>query len=210
VGHILTARRRPEILFASAAVVEDQPAITLPDGSTRTGTGPDVDAWLSEWLGEPVALVDAVTQHASTGEFYADATDDNSALIEWTMPPGRFVDAMPVLALTTSSLRAARSQHPGGDWSTRRFRANVVIESDGDEWLEDDWLHRTVEVGAAAITPRALCERCTMVTRPQPGGIERDLDTFRTLSRHHDGKFGVWSSVATTGVIRVGDDVRVV
>jgi hypothetical protein len=45
-----------------------------------------------------------------------------------------------------------------------------------------------------------------MVTRPQPG-LDRDLDIFKTLSRHHGATFGVWAAVQTPGVVRVGDQV---
>jgi hypothetical protein len=48
-----------------------------------------------------------------------------------------------------------------------------------------------------------------MVTRPQPG-LERDLDTFRTVARHHAGTFGVWASVRKPGTVRAGDRVEVV
>ncbi|HZP28017.1 MAG TPA: hypothetical protein VFC99_03610, partial [Acidimicrobiia bacterium] len=58
------------------------------------------------------------------------------------------------------------------------------------------------------IEPREPCARCTMVTRPQPG-LERDLDIYRTLSRHHGGTFGVWTQVHTPGTVRVGDPVVV-
>ena len=45
-----------------------------------------------------------------------------------------------------------------------------------------------------------------MVTRPQPG-LDRDLDVFKTLARHHGATFGVWTTVQTPGIVRVGDEV---
>ena len=45
-----------------------------------------------------------------------------------------------------------------------------------------------------------------MVTRPQPG-LDRDLDVFKVLARHHGATFGVWTGVRTPGVVRVGDEV---
>jgi uncharacterized protein YcbX len=207
-GHILTGRRRPELLLASALVVDDEPLIELPDGHRLHGTGPDVDAALSTWLGEAVELVEAAREPPSLGQYYADAVDDSSALIEWTMPSGRFVDAMPILLLTTSSLRSGAAVHPAGDWSSRRFRANVVVETEADGWLEDAWLGKDVTAGPVTIVPRARCERCTMVIRPQPG-LERDVDVFKSLLHHHSGTLGVWSTVDMAGTLAVGDDVRV-
>jgi hypothetical protein len=43
-----------------------------------------------------------------------------------------------------------------------------------------------------------------MVTRPQPG-LDRDLDVYRTLARHHAGTLGVWTAVRQGGSIAEGD-----
>ena len=205
-GRILTGRRQPELLLASATLEDEEPVITLPDGSVLHGTGADVDAALTKWLGTPVSLVEAAKEPASIGQFYADPTDDTSEVIEWTMPQGRFVDALPLLVLTTSSLRTAAGLYPAGDWTTRRFRPNIVIDTEDGGWLEDEWLRQTVTVGAAAVRPRARCGRCTMVTRLQPD-IERDLDIYKTLLHHHNGDLGVWSTVITPATVHVGDSV---
>lgn len=208
-GRILTGRREPPLLLATAVLQDDgSPAIELPSGETCNGPGRTTDAALSRWLGRPVGLVAATEEPASRAEFFADATDDTSAAIEWTMPAGRFVDAMPLLLLTTASLRAARSLHPAGQWDINRFRPNVLIEVEGEDWVEDSWCGRTVHIGTAGISPAAACERCTMVTRPQPD-LDRDLDIYKVLARHHGGTFGVWSRVATPGTISVGDTVRI-
>ena len=125
------------------------------------------------------------------------------------MPAGRFVDALPVLVLTTASLRAAAALHPGGDWDVRRFRPNLLLEVPGTGWLEDTWCDgQTLRVGEAELVPRQPCIRCTMVTRPQPA-LGEDRDIFRTLARHHGGNFGVWATVRTPGRVRVGDQVDV-
>jgi uncharacterized protein YcbX len=150
--------------------------------------------------------VHAESLGAGVGEYFADATDDTSAVVSWTMPPGRFVDALPLLVVTTASLRQGRALHPDGAWETRRFRPNIVVDVEDEGWVEDAWCGRTVRVGTAVVQPAAPCERCTMVTRPQPG-LERDLEVFRTLARHHRATFGVWTAVQTPGVVRVGDEV---
>ena len=208
-GKILTARRIPPLLLAQARLNgATGPELTLPDGTTLTGTGPDVDAALSDWLGKPVRLVAAAEEPAGVGEFFADATDDTSEAIEWTMPEGRFVDALPLLLLTTATLRACERAYPEGEWDVRRFRPNLLIEADGDGYVEDAWLGKTVRVGDVELQPVAGCERCTMVTRPQPG-LERDVDIFRTVLREHGGALGVWTAVRTPGTVRIGDPVEV-
>ena len=209
-GKILTARRAPQLLFAAATLDPDEvPAITLPTGVTLSGPGAKTDAALSRWLGRPVRLVNSTETPAGEGEYFADATDDSSEAIAWTMPGGRFVDAMPVLILTTASLRTAAALHPRGDWQRRRFRANLVVDLPGDGWVEDGWCGRTtVHIGTAELLPQERCIRCTMVTRPQPG-IAEDREIFRTLAHHHDARFGAWTAVAAGGPIRVGDEISV-
>lgn len=207
-GRILTARRAPQLLFAAASLgVDGAPIITLPTGVSCHGPGPETDAALSAWLGKPVRLVSSVGAPAARAEFFADATDDASEAIEWTMPSGRFVDAAPLLVLTSASLRAAAALHPEGDWQPQRFRANLVVDAPGSDWAEDAWCGQArLRIGAVDLLPQTLCVRCTMVTRPQPDLVE-DRDIFRTLARHHGGLFGAWTGVGTGGTVRVGDDV---
>ena len=145
---------------------------------------------------------------AGRAEFFEDATDDTSPAIEWTMPEGRYVDAAAVLLLTTASLRTAAALHPNGVWDPRRFRPNLLVELEGEGWIEDAWIGRPLQIGTATLVPIEPCTRCTMVTRPQPG-LDADVDVFRTLARHHHGQFGVWSDVRTPGGLSVGDRMSV-
>lgn len=203
-GLILTARRLPELLLASAAYDGGRPVITLPDGRTVVGPGPVTDRALSEWLWRPVSLVGSTGSEPGRAEYFADAADDSSEAIEWAMPSGRYVDAAPVLLLTTASLRTGAGLHPIGVWDPRRFRPNILIDLGDEGWAEDAWVGRPLQAGAATITPIEQCVRCTMVTRRQPG-LDADPEVFRTLAHHHRGHFGVWSRVIEPGTISVGD-----
>lgn len=203
-GRILTARRRPELLAAAAAYDDDLPVITLPDGRTAVGPGLGTDRLLSQWLGSPVSLVSSASGAGGRAEYFADATDDSSQAIEWTMPAGRYVDAAPILALTTASLRSAAELHPFGTWDPRRFRPNMLIDVESEGWVEDQWVSHTLQIGAATLMPTQPCIRCTMVTRAQPG-LEADVDVFRTLARHHRGHFGVWSDVLRAATVSIGE-----
>jgi uncharacterized protein YcbX len=208
-GNVLTARREPPLLLAAASLdQEGAPIITLPDGTMTKGCGTDTDRALSDWLRRPVSLVSSIGTPGATGEFFEDPTDDSSRAVEWTMPEGRFVDAKPLLVLTTASLRAGTALHPDGDWEVRRFRPNIVVETAGDEWAEDAWLGLSLQAGSALLAPSVLCVRCTMVTRPQPG-LSRDVDIYKSLARHHGGTFGIWSDVTQPGTISVGDNALV-
>ena len=207
-GRILTARRRPELLGAAASYDGGVPVIELPGGEVVHGPGAEADRALSQWLGSPVSLVASAATDPGRAEFFADATDDSSEAIEWTMPEGRYVDAAPLLLLTTASLRTAAALHPDGTWDVRRFRPNVLVDLDGEDWIEDGWVGQRVDLGGAGVVPLQGCVRCTMVTRPQPG-LEADVEIFRTLARNHGGLFGVWSDVVERGPVAVGDRVSV-
>jgi uncharacterized protein YcbX len=207
-GRILTARRRPELLHAAASYEHGVPVVSLPDGRVVAGPGPRTDRLLSEWLASPVSLVPSAGSAPGRAEYFADSTDDSSPAIEWTMPARRYVDAAPLLALTTASLRAAAGLHPGGVWDPRRFRPNLLIDLDGEGWVEDEWIGQPLRAGTVSLIPTEPCIRCTMVTRSQPG-IAADVDVFRTLARHHGGRFGAWSDVLTAGSVSVGDPVAV-
>jgi uncharacterized protein len=189
-GRILTARRLPGLLEACAAYDGDQPVITLPHGHTVLGPGPRTDSVLSEWLGRPVSLVASARNDAGRAEYFADATDDRSEAIEWTMPDGRYVDSAPVLLITTASLRSGVGLYPTGVWDPRRFRPNILIAVEGDGWIENTWVGRLLQAGSVTLAPVQPCIRCTMVTRRQ-AGLDADTDIFRTLARHHQGHLGV-------------------
>ena len=211
-GKILTGRREPQLLLAAASLADDdaEPDIVLPSGEVCRGTGPESDAALSDWLNRPVTLVGSIGAPGGRAEYFADATDDSSAAIEWTMPPDRFVDSAAILLLTTASLRTGEELYPAGDWGVRRFRPNLLVDvgADADGWVEDTWCADSVHIGSAVLEPRQGCVRCTMVTRPQPQ-LVRDLDIYRTISQHHNGTFGVWSEVHTPATVAVGDSVIV-
>lgn len=123
------------------------------------------------------------------------------------MPAGRFVDALPMLLLTTASVRKGWSLHPEGQWDVTRFRPNVLIDAMARAGWRTPGAGVPLHIGTAVIAPVAPCERCTM-TRPQPS-LDRDLNIFKVLARNHGGTLGVWSTVAAPGTISVGDVVQV-
>jgi uncharacterized protein YcbX len=151
-------------------------------------------------------LVSATESESARAEYFADATDDASRAIEWTMPKGRFVDAFPVLVMTTAGLRGGAAAYSNGTWDVRRFRPNILIALEGEGWIEDGWAERRLNVGSAQLAPRRRCVRCTMVNREQPG-LEKDVNIYKTLLRAHGGEAGMWSQVTLPGKIAVGDSV---
>lgn len=190
----LTARRVPELLFASARLREDGSVeITLPDGSTAS----DDDA-LSDWLGRPVALRSADTGAARAYENVSDP--ENEPTSEWEV----FSGAAGAFHDSADARISLVSETTIGDWDRRRFRSNVLLAGEG----EDGLVGRHVAVGDAMIDVGTRIERCVMTTRAQPG-IERDLGVLRTIARERDACLAVGGLVTRPGVIGVGDALTV-
>ena len=189
-GFGLTARRVPELLFASARLSDGELVVTLPNGSVAVG-----DDALSDWLGRRVALRHAAEVETREYENPLDFEHDDDWMA-FEGAPGAFHDSRRtrVSLVSTGTL---------GAWDRRRFRANVVVDGDG----EDAWVGSTVTIGDARLDIGNRIDRCVMTTRPQPGGIDRDLDVLRTVHRTRGGCLAVGALVARPGTVRIGDVV---
>jgi uncharacterized protein YcbX len=203
-GLALTARRVPELLFARARLVNASGdpdglsvEVELPDGTVTT----DAPA-LSDWLGRAVELRRAGTGITGRYEIAADFEDESgSPWIEWDGPEGTFHDSgrTRVSVLGTASI---------GSWARRRFRGNVLVETDVIG-AEQELIDRRIELGSAVLDVVKPIDRCVMTTRPQPGGIERDLDVLRTINADRQACLGVGTLVVEPGEVTVGDELRV-
>ena len=93
----------------------------------------------------------------------------------------------------------------------RRFRPNVVIETDSAEpFAEDRWVGRTLMFGedksSAAIGITMKDERCVMVNF-DPDTAERDSEVMKTVVRMNQNYAGVYGTVVRAGELRVGQVV---
>jgi uncharacterized protein YcbX len=189
----LTARRVPELLFASASVDADGDVdITLPDGTVTRD-----ERVLSEWLARPVTLRSAEVPmerlYENPLDFEHEATSD---WMQFTGSGGAFHDSSHAHVSLVSAATI-------GAWDRRRFRANVLVDEHG----EDDLVGSRAQIGESVLDVTTRIPRCVMTTRPQPGGIERDLDVLRTINRDRHGCLAVAARVVQPGTVRVGDVV---
>jgi uncharacterized protein len=190
-GYGLTGRRVPELLFASARLRHDGSVdITLPDGSVTR----DENA-LSAWLGRRVMLRSADAEVTRRYENPVDFEDE--ATSEWAPfdgAGGAFHDSgrARVSLVSTATI---------GVWDRRRFRANVYLDGEG----EDASVGSTMALGDAVLDVNMRIKRCVMTTRPQAGGVERELDVLRTINRERNGCLAVGALVVQPGIVRVGD-----
>jgi uncharacterized protein YcbX len=119
--------------------------------------------------------------------------------------------AVSVISLTTI---AGIGREAGLDLDRRRFRANIVVETErGEPFLEDEWVGGMLVFGdgeprpAVSVTMRD--ERCMMVNLDPETG-EQDARVMKTVVRLNENTAGVYATVVRTGTIRVGDPVNLV
>jgi uncharacterized protein len=190
----ITGRRVPELLYATGRLCDDGSAeIVLPEGHVARS-----DDDLSDWLGRAVSLRRADEPGPRRYESPSDFEHEgDSTWNAFNGSPGAFHD----LADASVSLVARATL---GDWDPRRFRANVLLDMPVG-MTEVDLVAYTVRLGDTALSIRRRLGRCVMTTRPQPGGIDKDLDVLRTINRERDGCLAVGAVVMHSGTVSVGD-----
>ena len=186
---VLTARRAPELLFASARMAgPNEVVITLPDGVET-----NEDSVLSRWLGREVTLA----RPDDEGATYENPMDvDNDAdWVSWQGPGGSFHDSSRSrLSIVGMGSLAGRD--------VRRFRTNVVVDGGDEEGL----LGTHARLGGAVVDVTKQIDRCVMVTRPQPG-LDRDLSVLKELVRTRNNRLSVGALVVEGGIVEVGDSL---
>ena len=192
-GTVLTARRTPELLFASAALTGADVAITLPDGTVISSANETCNQQLSSWLNRKVELL-AAGEEGGTYEVPLDFENDEN-WVSWQGPGGAWHDSK-------ASRVSLVSRDTMCDWDQRRFRANVILDGSG----EDGLVGAHVSLGTTELAVMKPIDRCVIVTRPQPG-LDRDLDVLRTINAERATTLSVGALVVTEGTISQGDAV---
>jgi uncharacterized protein YcbX len=93
-----------------------------------------------------------------------------------------------------------------------RFRPNVVVDTLAagplDGYPEDGWIGGELALGdEVVIAIDGGMPRCVMVTAEQ-GDLPGNSAVLTTLGRVHDVEFGLQASVVRGGVVRPGDEAR--
>ncbi len=174
--------RRIDGLFGFHAALDGEtPVIRCPDGRLLQGEGRATDLALTEALGVEVTLA----REEGMSHF----------------------DAGALHMITSASLAWLQGRRPDSAVDARRFRPNVVVETDDTGLVEQSWLNRTLAIGDELRVKVTLwTERCVMITNPQDE-LESDVAILRTLAQDNDERFGVYAAVVTPGRIRRGDAV---
>jgi uncharacterized protein YcbX len=240
-GEVRGAKKMPALLKCNACYVEEPsgsaiPAarLRLPDGTTMLTTDPAANDSLSKLLGRQVTIWPQ--QPAESRDFYRRYPDnpdfkielreimgrlpdeplpDFSGLppeiFEFTSPLGTFFDAFPLHLVTTASLLKLGSYNPAADLDVRRFRPNVVIESQEilSGFAEGDWGGRELVIGDTRIAVTIPTMRCVMTTLEQEG-LRKDPSVLRTIVREAAQNLGIYADVAQAGKIAIDDPVALI
>jgi uncharacterized protein YcbX len=185
-GHALTARRASALLGFRARCADAEAGegvhVETPEGWDLEWDDPRLAADVSRALGRPARLVrSAVGVH----------------------------DAAPVHLVTTASLAAVSRWLGGEEVDRRRFRANVIVETDdGEPFGESAWPGMRIALGENGPVVQVVSptERCA-VTTFDPDTLERDNRVLAALARERENLFGVYARVLRPGWVRVGAPV---
>ena len=188
----LSASRLPELLLCQPTGVDDSTGEPLPT-HVRTPSG----------------------SHAGLGSAELNAELSRlfgSRLDLMKLKHGIFDEAaISVISLATI---AGIGREAGLELDRRRFRANLVLETErGEPFLEDGWVGGTLLFGqiepkpAVSVTVRDL--RCMMINLDPDTGTQ-DARALKTVVRLNKTNAGVYGTVVQTGTIRVGDPVFLV
>src|SRR3569832_2235662 len=224
----------PNLLDCKATFVEEPrtggelPAvqILLPDGATVRSDSSDVDQVLSAYFKRNVTL-----QRAAPDDFTIDSYEPDkgtavaqklgSALfaeigVESPVLAGSFFDLFPLSLMTSSTLARLDELRPQSEFDQRRFRMNVIVNTEQAGFVENGWISRSLGLGERArINVPVPDPRCVMLTLAQDG-LPKDTDILRTLAGHNKVQVatlgfllcvGVFVVVVALGSVRIGDRV---
>ena len=206
--------------------------ITMPAGTTFRSDCAEASEKLSEMLGRPVTIWPV--QPPSERDLLRRAKPDNPdmkaemrevfgrleseplpdfstlppQILKFTSPFGTFFDAFPFHLLTTASLSALAGHNPTADFDSRRFRPNLLVETERglDGLVEAEWSGRTLRIGATRIKLEMPTVRCVIPTLDQPG-MKKDPSVLRTIVRDAAQNLGAYATITAGGTIALGDQV---
>ena len=243
VASAKSVRLFPDLFGCSAVFVEPPQLdgelppvrITLPNGTLVSSDDSDVDRVLSAFFRRDVTLARAAPDDFTIDQYHPDVEDADPAghrdsMVEQKLgsayfaeagvpspvPVGAFFDLFPVSVLTTSTLDQLTKLEPDSNFDERRFRMNVIVDSDKAGFVENSWIGHELAIGETVRLNIALPDpRCVMTTLAQDE-LPRDTGVLRSLVRHNRiqvgdaGLFpcvGVYAVVQASGNLRTGDSV---
>jgi MOSC domain-containing protein len=189
----LTASRLPELLLY-------QP-VYQSLGRQET-TGEPLPTHVRTPAGKEYALTDAALVKEIAARHAAD-------LELMHLKHGIFDEAV-ISAITLGTIRGI-GREAGHDLDMRRFRPNVVIDSQTAEPFEEDrWVGKVLEFGTdgtgPAISVTMRDPRCVMINF-DPDTAAANASIMQTVIRMNNNHAGVYGTVVRTGALSIGQVV---
>lgn len=186
--------------------------ITLPDGSTVNSSDDNANSALSSALGRKVEFISHVPNNPQLEEYWPDIEelDNRDVVTDEDMPKGTFYDLAIIHLLTTSTLNELSRLYPEGRFEARRFRPNIIINTEEKGFVESGWIGKTVLIGnEVKLKITDHCPRCVMTTLNQ-GDLPKDNKILRTAAQHNKAHVGVYAEVIQSGTIKCDDEVSII
>ena len=115
---------------------------------------------------------------------------------------------MPLSLLSVQSV-ASLAELTGQSLGPDRFRPNLLVDTGGDGFPEEEWVGAVLAVGELLIRVDQRDPRCVIVN-VDPVTTLRDPSILRTLARARDACIGVYGSTVRPGRVALGDIVSIV
>jgi uncharacterized protein YcbX len=188
----LTASRLPELLLYHPLGLDESTGEPLPT-HVRTPAGSHAELRSKELEGE-----------------IAERFGSGVELLK--LKHGIFDEAS--VSLICRATIAGISREAGVDLDSRRFRANILLETYNPEpFQEDGWVGGRLVFGESeprpAVSVTARDVRCMMINLDPDTGAQ-DARALKTVVRLNANNAGVYGTVVQTGTIRVGHPVSLV
>ena len=185
--------------------------ITFPDGMIVLSGAGELNDLLSRQFSRTAVVTSSAPEAPSLEEYWPDIEGlaHREAVTDEAMPPRTFFDLATVHVLTTGTLNRLRELYPEGRFEPRRFRPNIIVETEETGFVENDWIGRTLTIGdEVRLNVTGPCPRCVMTTLPQ-GDLPKDSGILRTAAKYNEVNVGIYAGALQGGTIQRGDVVRV-
>jgi uncharacterized protein YcbX len=172
-----------------------------------------LDSNIADLLPTHVRTPDGKEYELRSNELREEVSSRSGSEVELMNLKHGIFDESPISVISLGTVHSvARESGRGVDLcDLRRFRPNIVIETDRAEPFEEDrWVGGTLMFGeansGAAIGVTMKDERCVMVNL-DPDTAEKDSRVMKTVVRLNENYAGVYGTVVRAGELRVGQVV---
>jgi uncharacterized protein YcbX len=119
-------------------------------------------------------------------------------------------DCQHISLFSLTSLQALAAE-AGSPIDRRQFRANVYLEPvSGRPYDEEKWIGCLLQIGDEALLGVTQRDARCMMVNLDPDSLDQNPRVLKTIAQGHQGRSGIYANVVRTGVIRVGDPIRLV